>query len=240
MATLCLLALTPSAFAQAPLVRSAASQDINGDSKADKVAITSATDHSRFTLTVNSARIVVPHNDFMDGLPGFRIVRLAEGAKQAYVVVSLAGANDYNEHYFFLYDGKAIRRAAMLTGNYTAPGNGVVYIEEWMGFWMSNTKYAVSKNGMLQFVPQAGYYVGASCTARQTFPIRVSPTKNGAVVANVAPVSKIELILFMPNGKDLSKGVENGYYLIKTQTGLCGWAEFKLFQKKVEGLPYAG
>ncbi|MBC8135077.1 MAG: hypothetical protein H8F28_04215 [Fibrella sp.] len=238
--TLCLLALSASALAQAPLVRSAASQDVNGDAKPDKIALTSDPVRSRFTLTVNGTRLVVPHDNFMDGLPGFRIVRISEGAKQAYIAVSLTGANDHNEHYFFLYDGKAIRRAGMLPGTYTAPGNGVVYIKHWMAFWMSDTKYAVGKNGALQFVPQAGYYVGVSATAKQSFPIRVSPTKTGATVANVAPNSKIDLLLFMPYGKEPSAGAENGYYLIKTQTGLCGWADFKVFQSKVDDLPYAG
>jgi hypothetical protein len=213
---------------------------VNGDGKADKVAVTADPVKSRFTLTINSARLAVPHDNFMDGLPGFRIVKLSEGAKQSYVVVSLMGANDRNEHYFFLYDGKTIRRAGTLPGTYTVPGNGVVYIKHWMGFWMNSLKYAAAKNGVLQFVPQAGYYVGASATATKTFPIRVSPTKNGAVVANVAPVSKIDLLLFVPYGKEPSAGAENGYYLIKTQTGLCGWADFKLFGRRVEGLPYAG
>ncbi len=237
---LCFLALSASTFAQAPLVRSAASQDVSGDGKPDKVAITGDPVKSRFTLTINGSRLVVPHDNFMDGLPGFRIVRLTTGAKQAYVAVSLLGANDHNEHYFFLYDGKAIRRAGVLPGTYTAPGNGVVYIKHWMAFWMSDTKYAVGKNGALQFVPQAGYYVGVSGMAKQTFPIRVSPTKTGATVANVSPNSKIDLLLFMPYGKGPLAGAESGYYLIKTQTGLCGWADFKVFEKKVDGLPYAG
>lgn len=239
---LCLLLLLhASAFAQAPLVRSSASQDVNGDGKADKVAVTDVPDHSRFTLTVNAARLVVPHNEFLDDvLPAFRIVRLSEGARQAYVVVSLMGSSDYNRHYFFLYDGKTIRRAGVVPGTYTAPGNGIVYVEDWMGFWMGRTKYAVGKSGALQFVPQAGYYVGVSGTVKQTFPIRVSPTKTGAVVANVAPASKIDLLLFVPYGKEPSRDQENGYYLIKTQTGLCGWADYKLFKDKVPDLPYAG
>ncbi|MBC7807018.1 MAG: hypothetical protein H7145_12810 [Akkermansiaceae bacterium] len=239
-ATLCLFALSASAFAQTPLVRSAASTDISGDGKPDNIAVTSNTARSRFTLTINGRQLVVPHDSFMDGLPGFRIVRLSEGAKQAYIAVSLIGANDHNEHYFFLYDGKAIRRAGVLPGTYTAPGNGVVYIQRWNGFWMGNSKYAVGKNGVLQFTPQAGYYVGVSGTATQTFPIRVSPTKTGSVVANVSPNSKIDLLLFMPYGKEPVAGAESGYYLIKTQTGLCGWADFKSFQNRVIGLPYAG
>lgn len=239
-ATLVLFALCVPGFAQAPLVRSAASQDVSGDGKADKVAVVGDSVKSRFTLTINGARLVVPHDNFMDGLPGFRIVRVAGGSKQAYVAVSLMGANDYNEHYFFLYDGKAIRRAGVLPGNYTASGNGAVYVKHWMGFWTSDTKYAPGKNGVMQFVPQAGYYVGVPASVTKTFAIRVSPTKTGATVANVALGSKIQLLLFQPYGKEPNAGAENGYYLIKTQTGLCGWADFKVFGSKVDGLPYAG
>lgn len=216
-----------------------ATADVNGDGKPDVITIAAVPNTPRFTLRVNGAKLTVAYDDYFDGAPSLRILPVNAGVKKAYVSVFLSGANDYYENRFFTYDGKSIHPAGKTLGTVTAPGNGVVYAEWWMSFWTVHTKYAPDASGFLRFVPQAGYYVGVTGTVKESFPVRVAATKSAAIVATVAPGSKVTLLLFQPYTKELKDDPE-GYYLIKTQTGLCGWADYRTFHNKIPDLPFAG
>ena len=85
------------------------------------------------------------------------------------------------------------------------------------------------------------YFVGVPATVKQTFAVRQDHTTVSGIVASVAPGSKIQLLLFWAASPRPEASREtNGWYLIKTATGLCGWARLDSFREKVDGLPYAG
>lgn len=226
-------------YAQTPALVKSATTDINGDDKPDTIALSSVPNAGRFVLSVNGSKLSVSHEDFFDASPGFSVLRLNTGSKKAYIAVFLAGPNDQDENRFFTYDGKTIRPMGAAPGIVTAPGNGAVYAQWWTGLWTCHAKYAPNPSGVLRFVPQAAYYVGVNGIVKTSFPVRVAATKTAAVVANVAPGSKVTLLLFQPYGKQPGSATE-GYYLIKTQTGLCGWADYKVFDGRIPDLPFAG
>ena len=237
LALLLLIASPAHAQATDPPLAKSATTDINGDGKPDAVSV-SAQNNLRFTLTVNGVKRGVPRDGIYDSLPGFQLLRLVGNVKQRYIAVWLAAPSDNSEVRFFLYNGKTIRPAGVVPGRVTSSKSGILYANWWMGFWQCDAKYVPGTDGVLRFVPQAAYSVGKSGTAKTTFAVRVSPTKNAAVVANVAPGSKIQLLLFQPYGAQPTDP-EAGYYLIKTQTGLCGWVDYKAISKEVD-LPWAG
>lgn len=242
-AALVTLFFVAPAFAQVPdppLVK-AARADLDGDKKPDAVSVTSGlvNDSVRFTLTVNGAKLSVSPKNYLTRAPGFQVLTLGDAARK-YIAVWLEGETDDQEVRFFRYDGMAIRAAGVVPGR-TQTKNGIVYATWWMGFWECKAKYAPGADGILRFVPQAAYFVGKSGTVKTSFAVRVSPAKTAAVVANVAPGSRVELLLFRPyDPASVPRGCEGGYYLIKTQTGLCGWADYKVFKDKIPDLPFAG
>jgi hypothetical protein len=97
------------------------------------------------------------------------------------------------------------------------------------------------KTQTLTLVRQPAYYVGTPTTVKRTFPIHLDHAAGSAVVATVSPGSKIQLLLFWSAASqpEMTRE-ENAWYLIKTATGLCGWARFDSFREKVSELPYAG
>ncbi|MBC8139896.1 MAG: hypothetical protein H7Y38_00485 [Armatimonadetes bacterium] len=231
-------AIPASAQEPVPALQKSANVDINGDGKADSVSLSSKTDSSRFTITVNGAKLSVAPDSFYDGVPGFQVLKLAGNSKSRYLAVLLVAPSDNRETRLYLYNGKTIRPAGTVPGAIVAP-SGIAYSEWWMGFWQCKAKFAPGANGTVQFVPQAAYYVGKSGTVKETFVIRTEPTANAPAVANVAPGSKVELLLYKPLGK-IPTMPEEGYYLIKTASGQCGWVNFKVFGKKIPDLPFAG
>jgi hypothetical protein len=240
------LSLAAPLFAQStkaiPEVRSA-SADLNGDGKPEKIAMTSQGENPvRFTITVNGVKFVNKAESFTDQAPGFRVVKIDSVGKARQLAVRFIGPNDYGETRFFRWDGKALHLIGAVPNAENITGNGAIYARVWMGFWACKQKYAFNpKTQMLIYVPQPAYYAGTPATVKNTFPIYLEHTSGSSVIANVSPGSKIQLVLFWTSTALPENSTEkNGWYLIKTATGLCGWARLDSFREKVEGLPWAG
>lgn len=218
--------------------------DLDGGGKMETISFAANADNTAFTLRVGGAtRVVHPEIPPDQPIRGFRLVRLDSGAKERQIAVLVVGLDSVEDTYFFAYVGKRIVSRGDVNGVTQIPGNGAVYSDDWMDFWTCHEKYALTAGGVLAAVPQAAYYVGVPATVKQSFPVRTSASVAGAVVANVAPGSKIELLLYQPlPGKPLWKMMDGmkGWYLVKTATGLCGWARYEAFGDKVSGLPFAG
>jgi hypothetical protein len=225
-----------------PEVR-AASADLNGDGKPEKIGIAfTGQNPVRFTLSVNSVKLADKADSFSDESPGFRVVKIDSAGRTRQIAVRFIGPNDLEETRFYRWDGRAIRRVGVVPSALDVSGNGAVYAGVWMGFWRCSQKYALDpKTQALVFVRQPGYYVGVPATAKQSFPVRLEHAGGSGVVASVAPGSKIDLLLFWSaSARPEASGETNSWYLIRTATGLCGWARLDSFREKVEGLPYAG
>ncbi|MDI6851116.1 MAG: hypothetical protein QMD82_04175 [bacterium] len=111
-------------------------------------------------------------------------------------------------------------------------GNGIIYIDDWMGLWKKREKYVLNqRTEELERVPQEFYYVGAEAPLTKSFPI-YRTRENNKVVAYLREKSNIFIIFCEPKDSNLFKH----QYLIKSKSGLLGWASLESFEYKVEGL----
>jgi hypothetical protein len=151
------------------------------------------------------------------------------------IAVHNPGPSEDDEYAIYWYDGKSIKAMGVLSRWPKLFGNGIVLVDDWMGFWSKKDKYVLNKKTRgLELIPQEFYYVGAEATVKEIFPIY--ETRDGStIVANLAPKSKILILLC-----DCSPGeYMDKWYLIKSETGILGWTRPKPFHEKLDGLNYA-
>ncbi|MBC7349112.1 MAG: hypothetical protein H5U05_03975 [Candidatus Aminicenantes bacterium] len=88
------------------------------------------------------------------------------------VVVHTPGQSDDDVYVFYWYDGKSIHMMGSLSRWPVIKGNGIVYVNDWMGFWQKTEKYIPDRDSRrLVNVPQEFYYVGIEASVSETFPI---------------------------------------------------------------------
>jgi hypothetical protein len=226
-----------------PSVRTATT-DLNGDGKQEKIDIFYTKDSPRqLVLSVNGTKLTEKDKGYdEEDSPSFRIVKLDSAKKAQQIAVELAGPSSLGETLFYRWDGKAIRRIGSVPNAEKITGNGAVYGSVYMDFWTCSQKYVFNpKTQTLTFVRQPMYSVGESATVKQSFPVLREHTTGSGTVANVAPGSKIQLVMFWsPASQPEDSTKANSWFLIKTATGLSGWTRLDTFEKKVDGLIHGG
>ena len=137
--------------------------------------------------------------------------------------------DDRDQYWIYWYDGKAIRFIDELAW-VTFSGHGFLYAEDWMGFWRQKDKYLLNETTMkLSQVEQPYYYVGVEAPVEASIPLYAM--KGGTtIVANLKPKSKVIVLLYDPAPDD-RKQKDNDWYLIKTESGLVGWAREDKFRE---------
>ena len=192
--------------------------DLNGDGVTDSIWILAQPD-GEFTLFVGSDSVT---RSFEGGLPadGFLIVDVLESDKYKEIAVHTPGPSSDDEYYLFWYDGKSIYEMSYLFRWPTFYGNGIVNVDNWIDFWSKREKHILNQETRkLTHVPQELYYVGVEANVRQTFPIYRTRTGSD-IVANLKENSTCLLLVC-----DMSPArVYEHWYLIKTSSGLVGWA----------------
>ncbi len=223
----------------APMVREM-TIDLNGDGRPDTITLQTEPETSSFTLRVNEAVVT----GFLGSSPtdsdfepdGFCVVDVDVADAYKEIAVHSPGPSDDDVYLLYWYDGRTLHRMGKLSRWPKFSGNGIVLVDDWLGFWAKRDKYVLNRaNRTLEGVPQEFYYVGVQATAKESFPLY---RKRGgkAVVAHPAINSKIDLLVCdcSPAG-DASRH----WYLIKTASGLVGWARWEDFLTKVSDLPLA-
>jgi len=208
--------------------------DINGDGKLDEISISVISESGDFVLKINEISIKdkVGEEEEVDG---FIVVDIDTTDKYKEVAVHNPGPSSDDEYVIYYYDGKRIIEMGRIRRWPKFLGNGIILVDDWMGFWSKRDKYVLNnKTRKLDFIPQEFYYVGVEAKVKESFPI-YRKRESSEIVANLKPDSKILIILCDASPKDC----ESHYYLIKSETGLIGWAKLKSFQYKLEGLPWA-
>ncbi|MCP3138121.1 hypothetical protein [Pyxidicoccus xibeiensis] len=224
------LLTAPLGHAQEPT--NSASVDLNGDGKQEAISLTWDEPRDEFVLKAGSATI----RGGTDGNapPGFVVVDLDSGDKRKELVVT-TGQTDYDkQQHLYAFDGKALKAIGNVPALTEAKGNGIILSDSWQGFWNRRDKYALDKAGLVTEVPQELYAVGVEATVKQSFPLARSRTDKTAV-ATLAQGSKIQVLAAAPLGPP-----GEYLYLVKSSTGLLGWATGKDLTGKTQGLPVAG
>lgn len=220
-----LLLLSVTLFSEEQRLMWNAKVDLNGDGKSETIRLVKLEWGNKFRLHINQATV---EGSLGDEVKGFYITDVDKNDKYREVVVYTPGPSDDHEHLLFWFDGKRIHKMGHLMRIPKYLGNGIVIVDDWMGFWIITRKYVLTKERKLVEVPQEFYYVGV--TGKVIKPLTLYQTRQGKrVLATLRVGSKAELIL--SDGK--------GWYLIKSENRLLGWAKEESILRSISDLPLA-
>lgn len=205
--------------------------DLNGDGKVDTIQLLDTDEAGNFTLIINKTS----YKGLMsDSVNGFIIVDIDENDKYKEIAVHTPGPSSDDEYLILWYDGKNILEMGILARWPQFLGNGIIYCDDWMGFWKRREKYILNtQTRKLEKIPQELYYVGVEGTVGKSFTIyRTKELKEP--IAKLRTGSKV-LILACYIGKEEAKNI----YLIKSESGLLGWAAEDKILENLKDLPLA-
>ncbi len=210
------------------------SVDLNSDDKIEQINL------KIIQGTTNQFILKVADKEYKDGfsdegIDGFRIIDINKYDKFKEVVVHSPGSSDDDEYIIFWYDGENIIKMDRLARWPKFLGNGILYVDNWEDFWVRRDKWVLDDNSRILYpVPQFAYYVGVKIKVVNGFSIyRDKDLKE--TVALLSKDSEIELLLC-----DISADNWFDYlYLIKSGSGLTGWAKFEEIYNNSTGFPLA-
>jgi hypothetical protein len=201
-----------------------AKADLNGDGKPETIRLVKL-EGNRFRLHINQDKV---EDELLEEAEGFYIANVDKSDKYREVVVYTPGPSDDDEHVFFWFDGKRIRKMGHLMRWLKFLGNGIVLANDWMGFWTITRKYVLTKDRKLVEVPQEFYHVGV--TGKVSKPLTLYRTRQTKqVLATLRVGSNAEIIL----------SDSKGWYLIKSENRLLGWAKEESLMNSMSNLPIA-
>jgi hypothetical protein len=165
------------------------------------------------------------------------------------VMISCFGYGEVGEYFFYRFKGanEIVKLGNIkLWGSAEAPGNGVVSVHDFMGFWTLNGDYAINpETEKLEMIKKDSYDVNVEGTVKGTFKILKARDDKSDVVETLKSGMKVDLLKC--DITPVCKG-ESGYddeyecdwYLIRTPNGREGWARLKDFREQISDLPWAG
>ncbi|MBN2572705.1 MAG: hypothetical protein JXA68_11295, partial [Ignavibacteriales bacterium] len=167
-----------------------------------------------------------------DGIDGFIIIDIDKNDKLKEIAVHTPGPSDDDEYLVYWYDGNKIFLMEYFGGWPEFQGNGMVYLDQWQGFWARRDKYVLDKEKRkMKFIEQFAYYVGAKVTVKNSFTI-YKETNLKDEVALLKKGSEVEILIC-----DCIKREYFDYkYLIKSESGLLGWSGIDAILENTEGL----
>lgn len=223
------LLAAPPAHAQGELVKSA-SADLDGDGKPEAISLKWEEGEESFILQAGS--VSTKGNAVDTEIHGFAVIDLDSGDKRKELAVQKGLTDDDKGVYLYGFDGKSLKQLGTVPAVTEVKGNGILLADRWMGFWMKRDKFVLeAKKDKVSWVPQELYYVGTEATVKQPFSLMASRTGK-APLATLAQGSTIQVIAAAP---PTAKGGEY-LYLVKSATGLLGWATIMDLIEKTEGL----
>lgn len=202
--------------------------DFDGDGKQERASLSQEADE-RLVVSAGSARLRLAKGLYAE-MAGLSVIDV-DANDPAHELVVTYGEGELPSVFIYALDGGQLRLLGMLVGRIEAKGNGIVLQRTWEGFWTKTEKFVLEPGRKgLRRVAQELYALEprVEVVAKKTFPLLFSRTSS-EIVANVAADSKIEVLLF--GGDD--------WYLVRSATGLVGWARFKTLNEHTV-LPLAG
>lgn len=233
-----LLGVSP---AQADTFVMEAQADIDGDGANESIKLELTADDG-YKLIIDGSSVL---GSLDSGAPdGFKVVdiRTTDAVKE--VAVHAPGPSSDDEYRLYWLKGTAIKEVGHLARWPEFPGNGSVYVDRWEGFWRERDRWTlVPATHKLVKVPQEFHSVDQECTAKEAFPLAWKRSAPGVVAEVVAAGTKARVVLAAaPERRGCGK--EGGpffcrWYLLRSETGILGWARLKDFYEKVDGLLWA-
>ncbi len=228
-----------------------ATADLDGDGRAERVNLTlpkTGGQGAKVQLRIGELSVDIGA-EVREELPeGVAIVDIDSRDRLKEVVVKCGSSNGGGGHLVYAYDGKTIFQL----GGFWGPrfrGYGIVYDDCWTGSFLVRDKWVLDrKSREFRLVRQPMNYIGNVFKADSSFPIRYSMDDGSHVVANIEPKSQILIVAlaYKPEKRkvigssDRYETIERQWYLIKSYTGLMGWASADTVGGHVPSLPMAG
>ncbi|MDA8210292.1 MAG: hypothetical protein M0021_00190 [Clostridia bacterium] len=209
-----------------------AKEDLNGDGTEEEIKISDIDQEGNFVLKAGQASVKGKLKQ--GGADGFVIVDIDKSDKHKEVAVHTPGPSSDDEFLVYGFDGTVLKEMGRLSRWPKFTGNGIVYVDDWMGFWSKTSKYVLTNQRILKYVPQEFYSVNQEGTVRESFALQKSRTDN-SVVAKLQKGSRITIVLCAPP----SKNYYDDWFLIKSETNLLGWAKGRDMFERVDGLSFA-
>lgn len=201
--------------------------DLNSDNKSDIIKVEAIGNPYgnpyEFKLTVNDSEII---GKFWDGTTdGFKIVDINKRDKYKEIAVHTPGPSSDDEYLIYRYSRDTIYFMNHLSSRPTFVGNGIVYFDNWEGFWTKRDKYLLDQKEMkLKLIAQAAYYVGLKVKIKEGFVI-YKETDLVNKVALLSSGSEIEIVLCKKSKE--GNPFDNDRYLVKSKSKLIGWVSLK-------------
>jgi hypothetical protein len=209
------------------------STDLNGDNILEEINLTNIDETTEFSLEISGEKIEGKFNE--GSADGFIIVDIDKNDKYKEIAVHTPGPSSDDEYLVYWYDGENIKETARLSRWPKFLGNGIVYVDGWLGFWSRRDKYILNKSTRkLEKVSQYAYYVGVKATVRSSFTI-FKDKELKEKVALLSKNSEIEILVCDMDDREWRDHI----YLIKSKSNLIGWASNQDIYNNLEGLPMA-
>ena len=222
-----------------------ATADLNGDGRPERVYLTVSVPKNapaQRLLHIGDLSVEI-HAQLPEGIA---IVDIDSKDRFKEVDVRCGNPGDGGYSLVYGFDGRSISEMGEVGSHPDFRGNGIVYGGSWTGAFMIRHKFALDgKRRKLNEIRQPMYYVGRTFKAESSFPICYS-MEDASVVADIEPKSQILIVAvaFQPIKKRTAmpnryETIERGWYLIKSQSGLMGWARWDTVVQHVP-IPMAG
>jgi hypothetical protein len=206
------------------------SVDLNGDGKPESIQLRWREGDPTYVLQAGSVSIQGRGDERT--VEGVTVIDLDTREPTRELVVHVTLPLDERRMDLYGFDGKALRPLGSVPAITQTHGNGILLSDDWWGFWTRRDKYVLNREQWrLERVRQPYYYVGQEARVLQSFPLAFDRT-GAPVVAHLAPDSTIQVL-----AADTSIPGQYPWFLVKSSTGLLGWAEGQTLVRNTQGLP---
>ena len=207
--------------------------DLNSDNKTEIVKVENTDNLHEFRLTIDNNEILGKYED--GDTDGFKVIDINTRDKYKEIAVHTPGSSSDDVYMIYWYNGKEIIFMDRLARWPTFNGNGIIYLNNWEGFWSSRDKYRLDDTSRkLIRIEQFAYYVGDTVKVKKGFVIY----KEKELINKVALLSDGSEIMLILCDKTNQRYFDYTY-LIKSKSGLLGWSNFKQISENTEGLRFA-
>lgn len=219
------------ALAAGPALTRSVRADVDGDGKAEPVTLKATGQEGDFTLKVGGQEV---KGRVGTKAKGFRLVDLDASDKRQQVLVAGQGPNGGDVHVLYQLGPEGPRQLPLPECKPAVFGDGLLLTDCWMGFWERREKYTYdSQAGTFTHVPQQLYWVNKSYKVARSFPL-YRGREGQEVVATVRQGSTLTFVAFWAGAQD------SDWYLLRSESGLLGWARLSAIQEHLVGLVMAG
>ncbi len=210
--------------------------DLNSDNIQDEVSLIQNDDLS-LTLTVNNISKNFEFEFDYDEVSGFKIIDLNKNDVFREIEINASGPGGENFIKLFWFNGKGIHFINTFKASLIVNGNGIVYADNWEGFWTRRRKFTLNKSThTLTETPQFAYYVGIKNITVKNYVSIYADEELTKKTATLSKNSKIQILLCKKDASNYLKDL----YLIKSKSGLIGWIKYSELEKNCSGFNFAG